>query len=171
MLFILCKWFLSFVQIGLIYIFLIPNLLTVILLDMKCNIHIFYLSNKISVTKQCVLFIHVLHFVLNFIIHEHAIQYFKTLYSMCLSLVKLHCKYFEWVSDCCLTPNEQFFSNIMVRTSNLQWNDDTVCYALHVDAKLDFYSAIILIETAGRCVTTLCHIILFPGQPIFAFSP
>ena len=23
----------------------------------------------------------------------------------------------EWVSDCCLMPNEQFFSNIMARTS------------------------------------------------------
>ena len=26
----------------------------------------------------------------------------------------------EWVSDCCLTPNEQFFSYIMARTSYLR---------------------------------------------------
>ena len=86
---------------------------------------------------------------------------------MCLSLVKLHCKYCEWVSDCCLTPNEQFFSNIMVRTSNLQWNDDNVRYAL--DAKLDFYSASILKPQVD--VSLHSHIILFPSQPVFAFSP
>jgi len=27
------------------------------------------------------------------------------------------------VSDCCLTPNDQFFSYIMWRTSYIQWND------------------------------------------------
>jgi hypothetical protein len=30
---------------------------------------------------------------------------------------------FEWVSDYCLMPNEQFFTYIMARTSYIQWND------------------------------------------------
>ena len=32
----------------------------------------------------------------------------------------------EWVSDCCLKPIQQFFSYIMTRTSqlNFQWDDD-----------------------------------------------
>ena len=29
-----------------------------------------------------------------------------------------------WVSDCCLTPNDQFFNYI------IQWNDDEVCFVL-----------------------------------------
>jgi hypothetical protein len=33
----------------------------------------------------------------------------------------------EW-SDCCLTPNEQFFSHITARTNYIQWND--VCSVL-----------------------------------------
>ena len=47
----------------------------------------------------------------------------------------------EWVSDCYLTPNEQFFSCIMARASYIQWNDDVVCFVLDQHAKLDFYSA------------------------------
>jgi len=42
------------------------------------------------------------------------------------------------VSDCCLTPNEQFFSYIMARTSYFQWNDD-VRFVLDQHAELDFY--------------------------------
>jgi len=35
------------------------------------------------------------------------------------------------MSDCCLTPNEQFFSCIMARTNNI-WgdDDDDVCFEL-----------------------------------------
>jgi hypothetical protein len=29
----------------------------------------------------------------------------------------------EWVSDCCLTPTQQFFSYIMTGTSYFQWDD------------------------------------------------
>jgi hypothetical protein len=47
----------------------------------------------------------------------------------------------EWVSDCCLEINEQFFSYIMARTSYIQWNDDDVCFLLDLHAYLDFYSA------------------------------
>jgi len=28
------------------------------------------------------------------------------------------------VNDCCLAPNEQFFSYIMMRTSYTRWDDD-----------------------------------------------
>jgi hypothetical protein len=34
----------------------------------------------------------------------------------------------EWVSDCFLKPNEQYFSYIMVRTCYNQWDDDHVMY-------------------------------------------
>jgi len=30
----------------------------------------------------------------------------------------------DWVSDCCLTPNEKFFSYIMAGTSYILWEDD-----------------------------------------------
>ena len=36
----------------------------------------------------------------------------------------------KWVSDCCLAPNEQFYSYIMARTSYIQWNDGDVGFVL-----------------------------------------
>jgi hypothetical protein len=39
------------------------------------------------------------------------------------------------VIDCCLTPTEQFFSNIMERTSYFQQNDDDVHFVLDLHAK------------------------------------
>jgi transglutaminase-like putative cysteine protease len=32
--------------------------------------------------------------------------------------------YSEWVRDHCLTPNEQFLSYIMARTSYIRWDDN-----------------------------------------------
>jgi hypothetical protein len=46
---------------------------------------------------------------------------------------------YESVSDCCLTPNEQFFSYIMARTSYIQWHD--VHFVLDQHTELNFYSA------------------------------
>jgi hypothetical protein len=72
----------------------------------------------------------------------------------------------EWVSDFCLTPNEQFFSYIMARTSYIQWNDDDddVQFVLDQHAELDFYSASSLKQqSVGRHVSPLRHIILFPS--------
>jgi len=45
--------------------------------------------------------------------------------------------YSEWVSDCCLTPTQKFFSYIMARTINFQWNDDEVRFVLeeHIRSK------------------------------------
>ena len=36
----------------------------------------------------------------------------------------------KWVNDCCLTPNEQFFSYIMLRTKYIRWDDDDVPFVL-----------------------------------------
>jgi hypothetical protein len=44
----------------------------------------------------------------------------------------------EWVSDCCLTPIQQFFSYIMARQVNFQWDDDEVRFVLDQHAGLDF---------------------------------
>jgi hypothetical protein len=75
------------------------------------------------------------------------------------------------VSDYCLTPNEQFCSHIMVRTSYFQRNDD-VRFVLDQHAELDFYSSSSLKQqSAGRHVAPLGHIILIPSQPVFALTP
>jgi hypothetical protein len=37
--------------------------------------------------------------------------------------------YTDWVSECCLMPNEQFFSYNLPRTNYIEWNDDdNTCY-------------------------------------------
>ena len=43
------------------------------------------------------------------------------------------------MSDCCLTPSEQFFSHIVERTSYFLDND--VYFVLDYQAKLNFYNA------------------------------
>jgi len=45
---------------------------------------------------------------------------------------------YELVSDCCSTPIQQFFSYIMARTGNNQWDDDDVRFVLDQHAELDF---------------------------------
>ena len=70
-----------------------------------------------------------------------------------------------WGSDYCLTPNEQFFSYIMARTSYIQWNDGDVRSVLDQHAELDFYIASSLKQqSVGRHVAPLGHIILIPSQ-------
>ena len=78
--------------------------------------------------------------------------------------------YLESVSDCCLTPNEQFFvSYIIVRTSYIQWDD--VHFVLDQHAELDFYSASSLKQqSVRRHITPLRHIIMILSQPVFALS-
>jgi hypothetical protein len=73
----------------------------------------------------------------------------------------------EWVSDCCLTPIQQFFSYIMV---TLQWDDDEVRFVLDQHTELDF---IVLVHWSNspRVDMSLGHIILIPSQPVIAFSP
>jgi len=76
------------------------------------------------------------------------------------------------VSDCCLSPTQQFYSYIMARTVNFQWNSDEVRFVLYLQALLDFYSAISLKQQSmDRHAASLEDIILIPSQPVFALSP
>ena len=78
----------------------------------------------------------------------------------------------EWVSDCCLTPIQQFSAISWREQVNFQWDDDEVCFVLDQQAELDFYSASSLKQQfVGKHVTPLRHIILIPSQPVFALSP
>ena len=74
----------------------------------------------------------------------------------------------QWVSDCCLTPIQQFFSNSWQEQVNIHWDDiDDVPFVLDQHANLHFYSASSLKQkSAGRHVAPLGHIILIPSQPI-----
>jgi hypothetical protein len=77
----------------------------------------------------------------------------------------------EWVSEC-LTAIQQLFSYIMARTSSfsMRWRWFPLCS--RPIRELDFYSASSLKQQfAGRYVASLGHIILIPGQPVFALSP
>jgi hypothetical protein len=72
----------------------------------------------------------------------------------------------EWVSDCCLTPTQQFVSYIMAR-----WDDDKVRFVLNQHAKLDEYGASSLKQQyAGRHVAPPGHSILIPSQPVCSNS-
>jgi hypothetical protein len=65
-------------------------------------------------------------------------------------------------------PIQQFFSYIMARTINFQWDDDEVRFVLDQHTELDFYSATSLKQqSVGRHVAPLGHIILIPSQPVF----
>jgi len=78
--------------------------------------------------------------------------------------------YSKWVSDCCLTPSEQYFSYNMARTSYIRWDD--VRFALDQQTQLAFYSASShKQQPASRHVIPLGHIILIPSQPVFALTP
>jgi hypothetical protein len=77
----------------------------------------------------------------------------------------------QWVSDCCLSPTQQFHSYSMARTVNSQWNSDEVRFVLDLQAFLDFYSAISLKQQSmDRHAASLEDIILIPSQPVFALS-
>ena len=71
------------------------------------------------------------------------------------------------MSDCCLTPTQQF--------SAISWREqvnDEIRFDLDQHAELDFYSASSLKQqSADRHVAPLGHIILIPSQPVFAISP
>jgi len=77
------------------------------------------------------------------------------------------------VSDCCLTPIQQFFSYSMVRTKSiLNEVDEEFRFVLDQQPELDLYSASSLkLQSADRHGAPLGHIILIPSQPVFALSP
>ena len=75
----------------------------------------------------------------------------------------------EWLL---FDANSAFFSYIMVRKNNFQWDDDEVRFVLDQNAWLDLNSARSLKQqSAGRHVAPLGHIILILSQPVFALSP
>ena len=77
----------------------------------------------------------------------------------------------EWVSDCCLTPIQQFLAILWWEQVYFQWDDDEIRFFLD-QHELDFYSASSLKQqSAGRHVAPLGHIILIPSQPVFALTP
>ena len=43
------------------------------------------------------------------------------------------------MSDCCLTPNEEFVSCIMVRTICIRWDDNDIHFVLHQHTSLDLF--------------------------------
>jgi len=70
-----------------------------------------------------------------------------------------------------LSPNEQFVSYIMVKTSYIQW-DDYVCFVLDQHIWLAFYTASsVKLQSACRPFAPLRHIILIQSQPVFALTP
>jgi hypothetical protein len=74
----------------------------------------------------------------------------------------------EWVADCCLMPNGQFFSYTMARTSYIQWNDDVFVLTQH--AYLNVYSVSPLRQQfTARHVASHGHHILIQNQTIFYF--
>ena len=73
------------------------------------------------------------------------------------------------VSYFCLTQYEQFFSYIMARTSNIQWDDNDIRFVLDQHAELVFFSAISLKQqSTDRHVAPIWPIILISSQPVFA---
>jgi hypothetical protein len=69
------------------------------------------------------------------------------------------------ISDCCLTPNEQFATI----SSYIQWNNNDVRFLLSQHAYLDFYNASSL-KSVGRHFFLLGHIIQIPSQQVFVLS-
>ena len=74
----------------------------------------------------------------------------------------------EWVSDCRITPIQQFSAISWGEQVNFQWDDDEVRFVLDQHAELDFYNASSLKQkSAGRHVAPLGHIIPIPSQPVY----
>ena len=73
---------------------------------------------------------------------------------------------YDWMSDCCLMPTQQFFSYIMARTSsNFQWDDD-VNFILDQHASLDFYNASSLKQQSAEFyqITARTHDLPYSSQ-------
>jgi len=77
------------------------------------------------------------------------------------------------VSNCYLTPSDQFFSYIMVRASyiSIRWLWCPLC-TRPTCSVLDFYNASSLKQQSlGRHVGPFGHIMPIPSQPVFALTP
>jgi len=88
-----------------------------------------------------------------------------------MSLLKVS----EGVSDCCLMPTQQFFSNIMARFNYFSIDDDEIRFVLDQHAKLNLYYRASSLKQHSVdthvALLGLGHIILIPSQPFFARSP
>ena len=74
-----------------------------------------------------------------------------TLCYFCISIPKC-------VGNCCLMPNEQYFSYIMTRTSCIRWYDDDVNFVLNKHTKFYYYSTSSLKQqSVSRHVASLRH--------------
>jgi hypothetical protein len=75
------------------------------------------------------------------------------------------------VSDCCITPIQQFSAISWREQVNFQSDDDEVRFVPDQHDGLDFSSASSLKQqSAGRHVAPLGHIFQIPSQPVFALS-
>ena len=65
-----------------------------------------------------------------------------------------------------------FNSAICQQQVSFQWDDDEVRFLLDQHACLEYYIASLLKQQSkDKYVAPLGHIIMFPNQPVFAFSP
>ena len=73
--------------------------------------------------------------------------------------------------DYYLTPNEQYFSYTMTRTSYIRWGDNDIRFVLDQHAWFDFYSASSMKrQLIGKYISSLGHIILISSQSVFTPS-
>jgi hypothetical protein len=86
------------------------------------------------------------HFVFSQKYTMHSLSFVLAYMEQYNHCIKLGVNYFcsEWVSYCCLTPNEQFFSFIIVWKSYIQWSNDDVRFVRDQHASLDFDSTSLL---------------------------
>jgi len=80
-----------------------------------------------------------------------------------------------WVCNCCLSPNDRYFSYIMARPSCFPWDYYDVCFCIRPTLTClvgFFYSTSSLKQqSTGKHVAPLWHIILIPSAPVYALTP
>jgi hypothetical protein len=100
----------------------------------------------------------------------HRGRYYVMIWQRAYLLVAVT-SWWKRVSDCCLTPTQQFSAISWREQDNFHWDDDEVRFVLDQHAELDFYSASSLKQqSADRYVAQLGHIILIPSQPVCSHS-
>jgi len=75
------------------------------------------------------------------------------------------------MSDCCLTPNEQFYSHTMTRSIYIRWDDD-VHFVVGRHAEMDVYTVSSLKQqSAGRHIDPLAETKLIQRHSVFDLFP
>jgi hypothetical protein len=80
----------------------------------------------------------------------------------------IHISGFSIVSDCCLTPTQQFSPIPWREQINFQLDDDGVLFVL--DQQIFSSASSLKQQSTDRHVSPLEHIILILSQPVFALS-